>query len=185
MSLSRLFLLTILFSVFARVLYAQEPSDSTLIKELDYSERFNPRRALFYSAILPGMGQAYNKKYWKIPIFYAGFAVGIYVTGFYQEQYVDYRNELLNSISTNSFPSTPSNFTEATLRRAVDFYQRKRDATIVFLGIGYLLQIVDAHVDAHLKDFKYNPNLKVSLEPVIRQDVFTGTTSGLGLTFTF
>lgn len=165
--------------------FAQSKPDTVVVEEFDYSARFSPRKALFYSTVMPGLGQAYNKKYWKIPIFYAGFAAGIYVTGFYQERYVDYRNELLNSLSTNSFPSSPSNFTEATLRRAVDFYQRKRDATLVMLGIGYLLQIVDAHVDAHLKDFKYNPNLSLRIEPVMRQDALTGQQSGLGLTITF
>lgn len=166
-------------------LFAQTEPDTISSKGFDYSERFSPRKALFFSAVMPGLGQAYNKKYWKIPIFYAGFSVGIYITGFYQERYVEFRNELLNSLSTNSFPSTPSNFTEATLRRAVDFYQRKRDATLVLLGIGYLLQIVDAHVDAHLKDFKYNPNLSLRVEPVIRQDALIGQQTGLGLTVTF
>lgn len=182
----RLLILIGCLSLFSSLCFAQNaPSDSVLNKAFDYSERFSPRRALFYSAILPGMGQAYNKKYWKIPIFYAGFAMGVYVTGFYQDRYVQYRNELLNSLSTNSFPSTPSNFTEATLRRAVDFYQRKRDATLVLLGVGYLLQIVDAHVDAHLKDFKYNPNLAIKIEPVLKQDIMTGSQAGVGLTITF
>lgn len=182
----RLLILIGCLSLCSCLCFAQNAqADSVLNKEFDYSERFSPRRALFYSAIMPGMGQAYNKKYWKIPIFYAGFAMGVYVTGFYQDRYVQYRNELLNSLSTNSFPSTPSNFTEATLRRAVDFYQRKRDATLVLLGIGYLLQIVDAHVDAHLKDFKYNPNLAIKIEPVLKQDNMTGSQAGVGLTITF
>ena len=181
----RLLLPIILFIQLSGTSFAQSKADSVLAKEFDYSQRFSPRKALFYSAVLPGMGQAYNKKYWKIPIFYTGFAMGIYVTGFYQDRYVQYRNELLNSLSTNSFPSTPSNFTEATLRRAVDFYQRKRDATLVLLGIGYLLQIIDAHVDAHLKDFKYNPNLSLKLEPVAHQDILTGQQVGFGLTITF
>lgn len=181
----KLFILAVILLLSFQKTHAQEKKDSIATKGIDYSERFNPRKALFYSAVLPGLGQCYNKKYWKLPIFYTGFALGIYVTDFYQQRYVDYRNELLNSLSTNSFPSTPSNLTEATLRRAVDFYRRKRDATIVMMGIGYLLQIVDAHVDAHLKDFKFNPNLKVSFQPEHRQDTFIGTTTGFSLTVTF
>jgi hypothetical protein len=179
------YILAVLLMLLVGIADAQIKSDSTAKKDFDYSNRFSPRRALYFSAIMPGLGQAYNRKYWKMPIFYAGFAAGVYVTGFYQDKYVEYRNELLNSLSTNSFPSTPSNFTEATLRRAVDFYQRKRDATLVLMGIGYLLQIVDAHVDAHLKDFKYNPNLKVSIEPVRYPNDFSGTGGGLALTVTF
>lgn len=181
----RSYLPTLVFLLATTQLFSQATQDSTSNNEFNYTERFDPRKALLYSSVLPGLGQAYNKKYWKIPIFYGGFVVGVYVTGFYQDRYVQYRNELLNSLSTNSFPSTPSNFTESTLRRAVDFYQRKRDATLVMLGLGYLLQIIDAHVDAHLKDFKFNPNLKVSLRPTINQNQFSGNYTGLGITLTF
>ncbi len=151
----------------------------------DYYERFNPRRALFYAAVLPGMGQVYTKKYWKLPIVYGGIGAGIYVMDFYQQKYAQYRTELLESLSTNTFPSQPSNFSEATLRRAVDFYRRKRDFTIVLLGLGYLLQIVDAHVDAHLKEFRYNPNLRVGFRPEVSQDLMTGRTAGASITITF
>jgi len=151
----------------------------------DYYSRFNPRRALFLAAVLPGMGQVYTKKYWKLPIVYGGIGAGIYVMDFYQERYEQYRNELLENLSTNTFPSQPSNLTEATLRRAVDFYRRKRDFTIVLLGIGYLMQIVDAHVDAHLKEFRYNPNLRVGFRPEVSQDAMIGRTAGASLTLTF
>lgn len=154
-------------------------------KKFDFSKRFDPRKALLFSAVLPGMGQVYNKKYWKLPLVYGGIGAGIYVMNFYQTEYSRTRTELLNSVSTNTFPSSPSGLTEATLRRAVDFYRRKRDFTIVLLGIGYLLQIVDAHVDAHLKEFKYNPNLRVSLVPEASQHPLTGRSTGMGLTITF
>ena len=154
-------------------------------RKFDFSKRFDPRRALLFSAVLPGMGQIYNKKYWKLPLVYGGIGAGIYVMNFYQNQYSKSRTELLSSVSTNTFPSVPSGLTEATLRRAVDFYRRKRDFTIVLLGLGYLLQIVDAHVDAHLKEFKYNPNLRVSLVPEVSQDPMTGRSTGMGLTITF
>lgn len=154
-------------------------------KKVDFSKRFDPRKALLFSAVLPGMGQIYNKKYWKLPMVYGGIGAGIYVMNFYQVQYSRTRTELLNSLSTNTFPSNPSGLTEATLRRAVDFYRRKRDFTIVLLGIGYLLQIVDAHVDAHLKEFKYNPNLRVSLAPEVNHDPMTGRSTGIGLTIRF
>jgi len=154
-------------------------------KKFDYAKRFDPRRALLFSAVMPGMGQVYNKKYWKLPLVYGGLGAGVYVMNFYQDQYRQYRNELLESLSTQTFPSAKFNLSEATLRRGVDFYRRKRDFTIVLLGLGYLLQIVDAHVDAHLKEFKYNPNLRVSLEPEINQDPVVGRTSGMALKFTF
>lgn len=154
-------------------------------KPVDFAKRFDPRKALLFSAVLPGMGQIYNKKYWKLPLVYGGIGAGIYVMNFYQQEYSKSRTELLDNLSTNTFPSNPSGLSEATLRRAVDFYRRKRDFTIVLLGLGYLLQIVDAHVDAHLKEFKYNPNLRVSLVPELNQDPLTGRSTGMGLTITF
>lgn len=153
-------------------------------QSFDYAKRFDPRKALFFAAVLPGMGQVYNNKYWKLPIVYGGFAAGIYVMDFYQKEYAAYRTELLENLSGNTFPSTPSNLSEATLRRVVDFYRRKRDFTIVLMGLGYLLQIVDAHVDAHLKEFKYNPNLKrIGLAPELNSDQLTGRTAGFTLTY--
>ncbi|MFM7194494.1 MAG: DUF5683 domain-containing protein [Bacteroidota bacterium] len=161
------------------------PDSVAATSNFDYYERFNPRRALFYAAVLPGMGQVYTKKYWKLPIVYGGIGAGIYVMNFYQKNYSQYRSELLENLSANTFPSQPSKLSEATLRRVVDFYRRKRDFTIVLLGIGYLLQMVDAHVDAHLKEFRYNPNLKVGLRPEVSQDLMTGRTAGASLTITF
>ncbi|MBM3177797.1 MAG: hypothetical protein FJZ78_07295 [Bacteroidetes bacterium] len=153
-------------------------------QSFDYAKRFDPRKALFFAAVLPGMGQVYNNKYWKLPIVYGGFAAGIYVMDFYQKEYAAYRTELLENLSGNTFPSTPSNLSEATLRRVVDFYRRKRDFTIVLMGLGYLLQIVDAHVDAHLKEFKYNPNLKrIGLAPELNSDQLTGRTAGFTITY--
>lgn len=154
-------------------------------KGFDYSQRFDPRKALLFSAVFPGLGQAYNNKYWKLPLVYGGLGAGVYVLNFYQRRYTQYRNELLDNLSTQTFPSTPSNLTEASLRRAVDFYRRKRDFTIVLMGLGYLLQIVDAHVDAHLKEFRYNPNLRVGLRPEISEDPLAGRSAGASLTFTF
>ena len=160
--------------------------DSLAAKQgFDYTKRFSPRKAIFFAAVLPGMGQAYNKKYWKIPIIYSGFGLGIYVMNFYQGEYAKYRTELLDNLSTNAFPSNPSNLSEATLRRVVDFYRRKRDYTIVLLGVGYLLQMVDAHVDAHLKEFRYNPNLKVRVRPEVSQDIQLGQMAGVALTVKF
>lgn len=154
-------------------------------RQFDPYKRFDPRRALLFSAVMPGLGQAYNNKYWKLPLVYGGIGAGIYVLNFYQDNYSQYRNELLVSLSTQTFPSVPSNMSEATLRRAVDFYRRKRDFTIVLLGLGYLLQIVDAHVDAHLKEFKYNPNLRVSFRPEIGRNPLTGSYAGGGIVITF
>ncbi|HZX72991.1 MAG TPA: DUF5683 domain-containing protein, partial [Cyclobacteriaceae bacterium] len=64
-----------------------------------YAQRYNPRKALFYSAILPGAGQAYNGKYWKVPLVYGGFAFGIFMVKNYQEQYLYAKDQLFQILN--------------------------------------------------------------------------------------
>ncbi len=148
-----------------------------------YAERFNPRKALLYSAILPGSGQFYNKKYWKMPIVYAGFTTGIFFIALHQDRYVTFKNELFGLL--NDGTPAPSGFNEAQLRRLVDRSKRERDFFTIITGFWYVLQLVDAHVDAHLKEFELNPQLQVKLEPMIENSSTTGTTAGVALTFRF
>ncbi len=150
-----------------------------------YSTRFDPRKALFYSAILPGAGQAYNKKYWKIPLVYGGFIGLIAVVKYYDAVEVKYTNLLFTAINQ---PSTQINSTYGIanselipkLRPIVDQARRQRDYFTIFTGIFYILQLVDAHVDAHLKEFDLNPQLHVRVEPRI-----SPVGIGMGLTLRF
>jgi hypothetical protein len=148
-----------------------------------YAERFNPRKALLYSAILPGSGQLYNKKYWKMPLVYGGFATGIYFIDFYQDRYLTFKNELFGILNDGTPP--PSGFNEAQLRRLVDRSKRERDFFTIITGFWYILQLVDAHVDAHLKEFDLNPQLQVRLEPMMENNPITGRSTGLALKFKF
>ncbi len=135
-----------------------------------YATRFDPRKALFYSAILPGAGQAYNKKYWKIPLVYGGFFGLLTVVKFYSDQELKYRDLLFTAVSQ---PSTqistaygiPNSQLILKLRPIVDQARRQRDYFTIFTGLFYILQLVDAHVDAHLKEFDLNPQLHVRIEP--------------------
>jgi len=153
-----------------------ELADTTQIKRLD------PHKALFYSAVFPGLGQIYNKKYWKLPIIYGGIVGAVMVVDYYQDIYVTYRAELYTYLDTGS---SPSGRTESDLRYIVDKAKRQRDYWLIISGIGYLLQIVDAHVDAHLNEFKVNKEMKISLTPMIEQNMMIGRTTGFALTFKF
>jgi hypothetical protein len=166
----------------ATPLPAQRDSLSTNQSDTAQYRRLDPRKALFYSAAFPGLGQMYNGKYWKLPFVYGGFAVGFSVVNFYQKGYVRYRNELFTLLATGQSASGAS---ETTLRFVVDRARRERDNWIILSGIWYLLQITDAHVDAHLQDFKFNKNLNVSLQPALEQSVMTGRTAGFSIVFKF
>jgi hypothetical protein len=169
--------------------------DSLIIQSQDtvqlktYSSRYDPRKALLYAAIVPGLGQIYNKKYWKLPLVYGGFVALGYGINFYQEGYIKYKKELFYNIENGYDADTdirPNDvYSTANYRRIVDQYKRQRDFMIILMGGMYLLQIVDAHVDAHLKEFDLNPNLQVSIEPMIEQNDLIGRQSGVSLIIKF
>lgn len=160
--------------------------DTTLIKS--YADRYSPRKALLYAAILPGLGQIYNKKYWKLPLVYGAFGYMGYWTGRYQQGYKKYKIQLFYNIENKlgeSGVNPESGFPTSYLRTVVDRFRRERDFMIILMGGMYLLQIVDAHVDAHLKEFDLNPDLQVSIEPMMRQDEMVGRQTGVALIIKF
>ncbi len=164
-----------------------EAEDTTLIQS--YAKRFNPRKALLYAAVLPGLGQVYNKKYWKLPLVYGGFYLIGRQISIYNDYYNKYKVHLFYNLEHNLRAETQvnpaTNLTTAQLRRIVDRTRRQRDFYVILMGGMYLLQIIDAHVDAHLKEFDLNPNLKVSIEPVMYQDVIIGKQTGMAVIFRF
>jgi hypothetical protein len=164
-----------------------EPQDTVLIKS--YAERYNPRKALLYAAVIPGLGQVYNKKYWKIPLVYGGFYwIWSYVdknNGYYKT----YKEHLFYNLEHNLAGPTGINpttkITTANLRRIVDRARRERDFYVILMGGMYLLQMVDAHVDAHLKEFDLNPNLHAKIKPTFTQDAMVGRFAGVSLKLRF
>lgn len=156
--------------------------DTALIES--YARRFNPARASLFAAVLPGLGQVYNKKYWKLPLVYGGFAAIGYGLNFYQELYKDYKSQLFYILETGEDKSEEG-FTEDQLRPAIDKARHERDFMIILMAGMYILQIVDAHVDAHLKEFDVNPNLQVKLQPLLRSEMLTGRQVGFSLTLRF
>lgn len=163
-------------------------ADTVLLKS--YAERYDPRKALLYAAVVPGMGQIYNKKYWKLPLVYGGFFGFAYGINFYQEGYTKYKNELFLNLDSQTGENEvrdgdPNGYTTANYRRIVDQYKRQRDFMIILMAGMYLLQIIDAHVDAHLKEFDLNPNLQVSVQPVLEQTAMLGKQKGLTVVFKF
>lgn len=163
-----------------------EPEDTVLIKS--YAKRYNPRKALLFAAVAPGLGQIYTKKYWKLPLVYGGFYLIGRNISMFNKTYVEYKNYLFYNIE-NRFSDTQLNptinLTTPQLRRIVDKARRERDLWVICMGGMYLLQLVDAHVDAHLKEFDLNPNLKASIQPTMTNDAWVGRQTGVALTFRF
>ena len=141
------------------------------------------QRAALYSAILPGLGQAYNRQYYKLPIIYgAAITLGYFlVTN--QQAYALYRDELIYRLDTrtDANPDPRLRFTSLTqlqVLRLRDRYRRDRDFTIIISGLIYLLQIADAHVFSHLLDFNVSNDLSIHTRPAMHP----GGAAGLSLT---
>jgi len=161
-------------------------SDSALKKH-------SPARAALYSAVLPGLGQAYNKKYWKIPIVYAGFGVFAYFITKNHQEYIKYReayNYVVSGDSTYINNDYAYKYNEEQLRDAKNYYRRNLEFTYILTGIWYILNILDASVDAHFFDFDIADDLTLRIDPIIEQPrIFPyprgGTINGITLTLKF
>ena len=140
----------------------------------------NPTKATWLALVIPGGGQIYNRKYWKLPIVYGGFAGCAYALTWNSKMYKDYQSAYVDAVNEN-WDSTSitdllppgymdrvshSQLTE-TLRKRKDTYRRWRDLSIfAFIGV-YLLSVVDAYVDAELSNFDIGPDLSMKVEPTI------------------
>ena len=117
-----------------------------------------PARAAFLSAIVPGLGQAYNKKYWKIPIVYGAIGTSVYFYVDNNKKYHRYRDAYKMRLAGLD-DEFKGQYSDATLINAQRTFQRNRDLSLLIsLGL-YALNIIDANVDAHLMQFNVNNNL--------------------------
>ncbi len=145
-----------------------------------------PHKAAMYSAVLPGLGQIYNRKYWKLPVVYGGFAALTYWTVFNHDNFVRYKTAIElrtdgNPHTVDEFSGDPR-FTEQVMRDYMDFYRRNRDRAIIWTAGFYALTIVDALVDAHLQDFDVSEDLSLKIAPsLINRQNMPGGNSNSGI----
>ncbi len=200
---NKLFITSALAFLFSLCVSAQEkdnkkpelPKEVVVDTLVQLPQEFNPlspAKAAFYSAVLPGLGQAYNKRYWKIPLVYIGLGTGVYFYINNNKEYNRYRDAYKSRLaglendefyfdSEGNKLDTPRVTTEG-LERGQKFYRKNKEISLlVTLGI-YALNIIDANVDAHLMQYNIDENL--SLAPHYRFNEIDAT-SNLGLTFNF
>lgn len=142
----------------------------------------DPKKATLLSAMLPGAGQIYNGKSWKVPILYAGILTDVYFIQYNHKRYERFRDALfaLDKGEPNQFPS----LNRAALVRNVDYWRQNRDLTLLLmLGI-YALNMVDANVDAHLSGFDISEDLTLKISPQIGT-LSASTTTGFSFTLQF
>lgn len=134
-------------------------------------KKHSPRKATFMSLAVPGLGQAYNKKYWKIPLVYAAIGAPLYFAIDQQAQFNDFKNAY--AARNDDDPSTVDNkydgvFTDQNLLSLVDFHRKNRDLLYVLTAVAYALNVVDAAVDAHLYYFDISDDLSASFKPSVQ-----------------
>ena len=157
---------------------AEVPAD-TLKREISPNVWIpNPTKATWLALVIPGGGQIYNRKYWKLPIFYGGFAGCAYALTWNGKMYKDYSTAYKDAMNGNMQSSSitdllPPGYTisetqlKELLRKRKDTYRRYRDLSIfAFIGV-YLLSVVDAYVDAELSNFDITPDLSMRVEPTV------------------
>jgi len=142
----------------------------------------DPKKATLLSAVLPGAGQVYNGKSWKVPILYAGILTDLYFVNYNHRRYESFRDALfaLDKKEPNQFPS----LNRAALVRNVDYWRQNRDLTLLLLLGIYALNLVDANVDAHLSGFDISEDLTLQVAPHLGT-VSASNSMGVSLTLRF
>lgn len=155
-------------------------------------DALKPAKAAFYAAVLPGLGQAYNKDYWKIPIVYGAIGTGVGIAVYNHDLFQQYRTAYKDRIAgrMDEFTIVDENgntrelFTEDQLLRAQDFYRRNKELSILITAGLYVLQILEANVDAHLSQYEVEDRL--SFAPFMQRNDFDySNTFGMRITYTF
>jgi len=176
-----------------------EGAQVELVKEM---KPHSPHKASFYAAILPGLGQIYNKKYWKLPILYGGIAASGYAIHFNSKYYKKYRSAYRDFIiqdpgNKSYLEFIPPGLSESdviggpyegwfeeALERKKQYYKRYRDLSYFIMVGVYIVQIVDAAVDAHFYNFSISDDLSLRVNPTIMESSH-GDYGGVGIQLNF
>lgn len=147
------------------------------------------KKASILSAVLPGAGQVYNKKYWKLPILYGGFVALAYSVYFYQNEYDRFRQALIDTRDSSAGykPRDPElrNVPAQYLMNIRESYRESRDLSAISIVGLYAINIIDAAVDAHLKGFDVNENLSMRIAPDVRMTSFNTAYTGISISLHF
>lgn len=167
-----IFITSVLICIVLSTTTAQNPSDNSEKNILSNTKEqvHSPHKATMYSAVVPGLGQVYNKKYWKLPIIYGLAGVFIYSFDFNNNQYNKYKNAYaeFDAGEINSFEGYTN---KDIILRLKDYHRRNRDLNVIVLAGVYMLNIIDATVDAHLFDYDISDDLSLNLQPSLMRSV--------------
>lgn len=185
--LKSFYIFIFLFIFGTNYLFSQKTNNELIVvKDSIKSNEINPlapAKAGFYSAILPGLGQAYNKKYWKIPIVYGALGIAVYSYVNSEQKYNLFRDSYKRRLEGYKDDALQYLDTER-LVTGQKFYQRNKDLSTFFIIGIYVLNIIDANVDAHLSQFNVNENL--SFKPdILKNDINNQRNMAIAINYHF
>lgn len=174
------YLVLLLFVLISFSVFGQEKKNPEHVKP------HSPGRAMLYS-IIPGGGQIYNQKYWKVPVLYAGLAATVYAIDFNNVRYERFK-EALEKRSDEDYDILTDkykNLSDKSLENLSDSYRNDRDLSI-FIGVGiYAINILDAYVDAHFFEFDVSDDLSLQIQPSIQLTPDANAVNGINLCLRF
>ncbi|QZT36512.1 hypothetical protein K5X82_14795 [Halosquirtibacter xylanolyticus] len=177
------------------------PMDTTELEPQFRMIPRSPKKASIMSALVPGLGQIYNHKYWKLPLIYGGFAAMTYGFTWNNGQYKDYKKgyqilskeyssltpeelaylqQLIRNPNVNLEDPQQQEYLLRQLESGMSYYKRNRDLNVVGMAALYLLNIIDASIDAHFSTFDISDNLSMDVQPYATPDQM-----GVGVQFKF
>ena len=141
----------------------------------------SPKKAALYSTIIPGTGQIYTKKYWKVPLIYSGLIISGYYIIENNRSYQIYKDSYLNRLNGNN-TNTLEQYSNSDLKNLTDYYRRNREVSILLFSLTYDLNIIDASVNAHLFNYDISENLSIDFQPTyIKKETINIFTLSLNL----
>lgn len=157
------------------------------VKVKPKKKKTKPAVAALCSMVVPGLGQAYNGKYWKIPIVYSTLGFMYFMSADSHRRYTEFKSAYKYWDNPNKRPSwVNENHEKDYMKKRMEYYKRQRDLNIIVGVIAYLLNILDANVDAHLMNFDVSEDLSLKIEPelnFLQANNFNQTNSTFGLKF--
>ncbi|MCE2496012.1 MAG: hypothetical protein J4F31_05480 [Flavobacteriales bacterium] len=143
----------------------------------------SPKTALLRSLAVPGLGQAYNKKYWKIPIIYAALGTSVYFIIDNNRQYNEFKQAYIDR--QDGIEDDYPQYTDDNLITLIDFYRRNRDFSVILTAGIYMINLLDAMVDAHLYEFDVSDELSIKVSPHVQFTPQSGYNPSVGFTLKF
>lgn len=175
------FLFCMLF--ISQSVYAQQVDKTEQEKKNKTVLEHSPKKALFLALALPGAGQVYNQKYWKLPIVYGGLGISTYFIVFNHNKFKDF-DKALKIRQDGGDDEYKDIYSENALESLTLDYRNERDRAILITAGLYLLQVVDAYVDAHLFNFDISDDLSLNVNPMFNYDLNTESVqTGISLNF--